>query len=67
MKLGCSEVRHNNKHRVRTICMENPEIPGEFKWNGSSWWKLSGKKVIPFEVSPFPRFYQNVLYHLLDY
>ena len=40
---------------------------GEFKWNGSSWWKFSGKKVIPFEVLPFPRCYRNdrnFLYHL---
>ena len=27
---------------------------GEFKWNGSSRWKFSNKKVIPFEVLPFP-------------
>ena len=32
---------------------------GEFKWNGSSWWKFSGKKVIPFKVLPFSRFYRN--------
>ena len=40
---------------------------GEFKWNGSSRWKFSGKKVIPFEVLPFSRFYRNdrnFLYHL---
>ena len=40
---------------------------GEFKWNGSSRWKFSGKKVMPFEVSPFSRFYwndRNLLYHL---
>ena len=29
------------------------EFRGEFKWNESSRWKFSGKKVIPFEVSPF--------------
>ena len=29
---------------------------GEVKWNGSSRWKFSGKKVIPFEVLPFPVF-----------
>ena len=32
---------------------------GEFKWNRSSWWKLSGKKGIPFEVLPFSRSYQT--------
>ena len=42
---------------------------GEFKWNGSSRWKFSGKKVTPFEVHvlPFSRFYlndRNFLYHL---
>ena len=40
---------------------------GEFKWNGSSRWKFSGKKVMPFEVFPFSRFYwndRNLLYHL---
>ena len=40
---------------------------GEFKWNGSSRSKFSGKKVIPFEVLPFSRFYRNdrnFLYHL---
>ena len=39
----------------------------EFNWNGSSRWKFSGKKVIPFEVLPFSRFYRNdrnFLYHL---
>ena len=29
---------------------------GEFKWNGSSRWKFSGKKVMPFEVFPFNPF-----------
>ena len=33
------------------------KFPGEFKWNGSSRWKFSGKKVIPFEVLPCPRFH----------
>ena len=40
---------------------------GEFKWNGSSRWKFSGKKVIPSGVLPFSRSYrkdQNFLYHL---
>ena len=39
---------------------------GEFKWSGSSRWKFSGKKVIPFEVLPFFRFHRNdrnFLYH----
>ena len=33
--------------------MEEPEIPMEFKWNGSFLWKFSGQKVIPFAVFPF--------------
>ena len=43
------------------------KLRGKFKWSGSSRWKVSGKKVIPFEVLPFPRFYRNdrnFLYHL---
>ena len=43
------------------------KLQGEFKWNGSSRWKFSGKKVIPFEVKYFCRFYRNdriFLYHL---
>ena len=39
---------------------------GEFKWKGSSQRKVFGKKIIPFEVLPFPRFYRNdrnFLYH----
>ena len=32
---------------------------GEFQWNGSSQWKFSGKKVIPFKVLPFFRSYRN--------
>ena len=32
---------------------------GEFKWNSSSWWKLSAKKVIPFEVLPLSPSYGN--------
>ena len=38
----------------------------EFKWNGLSRGKFSGKKVILFEVLPFYRFYRNdrdFLYH----
>ena len=44
-----------------TICAENPIIPGRIQWN------IFGKKVIPFEVLPFPHFYRiyrNFLYHL---
>ena len=32
---------------------------GEFKWNRSSRWKFSGKKVTPFEVLPFSRSHQT--------
>ena len=41
--------------------------PGEFKWNGSSQWKFSGKEVIPFKVLPFLHIYRNdwnFLHHL---
>ena len=40
---------------------------GVFKWNSSSRWIFSGKKVIPFEVLLISRFYRNdrnFLYHL---
>ena len=40
---------------------------GELEWSGSSRVKFSGKKVIPFEVLPFFRFYRNnrnFVYHL---
>ena len=46
--------KHLVKSRALTICMENR-------------WKFSGKKVMPFEVLPFSRFYwsdRNLLYHL---
>jgi len=50
--------------------MENPgKFRGEFKWNGSSWWKFSGKKLIPFEVL-FPVFTETteIFYTIcLDY
>ena len=39
-----------------TICIETRKFREEFKWNGSSRWKFSRKKVIPFEVLPFPVF-----------
>ena len=39
--------------------MENSEIPRRTQMDGSSWWKFSGKKVIPFEILPFSRFYRN--------
>ena len=42
----------------RLLCLWNLErlpfvlktrkFPGEFRWNGSSWWTFSGKKVIPY-------------------
>ena len=40
---------------------------GEFKWSGSSRWKVSEKKVMAFEVLPLSRFYRNdrnFWYHL---
>ena len=39
------------------------ESRGEFKWNESSRWKFSGKKVIPFEVFTFYRNDRNFLFH----
>ena len=50
------------------------QFRGEFKSNISFRWKFSGKKVIPFEVLPFPRFYRHfsfrkrfqVQYHLSE-
>ena len=32
------------------------DLEGEFKWNGSFWWNVFGKKVIPFEVFLFLAF-----------
>ena len=40
---------------------------GELNWNGSTRWKLSGKKVIPFEVLPLFLFYRNDRNFCLDY
>ena len=43
------------------------KLRGEFKWNCSSRGKFSWKKVIPFEILPFSRFYwndRNFWYHL---
>ena len=36
-----------------TLVWTTRKFREELKWNGSSRWKFSGKKVIPFEVSPF--------------
>ena len=36
-----------------TLVWKTRKFREELKWNGSSRWKFSGKKVIPFEVSPF--------------
>ena len=50
-----------------TFVWKTRKFWGEFKWSGSSRWKFSAKKVMPFEVSPFSRFYRhdrNFLYHL---
>ena len=43
------------------------KLRGEFKWNCSSRGKFSWKKVIPFQILPFSRFYwndRNFWYHL---
>ena len=43
------------------------KLRGEFKWDCSSRGKFSWKKVIPFEILPFSRFYwndRNLWYHL---
>ena len=50
-----------------TLVWKTRKFREELKWNGSSRWKFSGKKVIPFEVLPFSRSYRNdrnFLYHL---
>ena len=36
-----------------TLVWKTRKFREELKWNGSSRWKFSGKKVIPFEVLPF--------------
>ena len=63
-----SHLAAENEERLPSV-MKTRKFRREFKWNGLSWWKFSGKKnVIPFEVLPFSRFYRNdrnFLYHLL--
>ena len=47
--------------------MENPEIPGRIQMERFIPVEIFRKKVIPFEVLPFSRFYRNdpnFLYHL---
>ena len=49
------------------ICMENPEIPGRIQIERFIPVEILRKKVIPFEVLPFSRFYRNdgnFLHHL---
>ena len=57
-------------HRERLpFVWKTRKFQGELNWNGSYRWKLSGKKVIPFEILPFPRFYRNdrnFLCHLFE-
>ena len=36
-----------------TLVWKTRKFREELKWNGSSRWKFSGKKIIPFEVLPF--------------
>ena len=60
----------HHDYRSRTFVWKTRKFEGEFKWNGSSRWKSSGKKVIPFEVLPFSRFYRNdrnFLYHFFGF
>ena len=62
-----TDISKKNFAKSATFCMENPQIPGRIQMDGSSRSKFSGKKVIPFEVLPFSRFYRNdrnFLYHL---
>ena len=50
-----------------TICMENPKIPGRIQMEWFIPVEVFRKKVIPFEVLPFYRFYRNdrnFLFHL---
>ena len=42
-----------------TICMKNPEIPGRIQMERLFLVEIFRKKVIPFEVFPFSRFYRN--------
>ena len=57
-------------HRERLpFVWKTRKFQGELNWNGSYRWKLSGKKVIPFGILPFPRFYRNdrnFLCHLFE-
>ena len=55
------------RYRALTICMENPEIPWRIQMERFIPVEIFRKKVIPFEVLPFSRFYRNdrnFLYHL---
>ena len=50
MEFNCPSL---SRHRALNMCMETRKFRGEFKWNGSSRWKFSRKKLIPFEVLSF--------------
>ena len=60
------ESNSTNNERLPFV-WKTRKFRGEFKCNGSSRWKFSGKKVMPFEVLLFYRFCRNdrnFLYHL---
>ena len=67
------DISHNDKrlcssHQERLpFARKNRLFQWDYKWNGSSQRKISGKKGIPLQVLPFSRFYRNdrnFLYHL---
>ena len=51
--------RLSNRLLSLTSCMENQETPGRIKLERFILVEISRKKVIPFEVLSFSRFYRN--------
>ena len=52
----CRKKKHLINLERLPFVWKTQKFRGEFKWNGSSRWKFSGKKVMPFEVFPFNPF-----------
>ena len=52
----CRKKKHLINLERLPFVWKTRKFRGEFKWNGSSRWKFSGKKVMPFEVFPFNPF-----------
>ena len=57
--MGAYRSRLSNRLLSLTGCMENPETPGRIKLERFILVEISRKKVIPFEVLSFSRFYRN--------